>query len=148
MSKDPLLPVSEALARILATAALPLPAETVPLHEAHRRTLAENLVAPRNQPPFPPPPWMVMRSARPMSRRTPVTLRLIGTSAAGHAFEGAVGPGEAVRIFTGAPIPPGADTIVIQEDAAAGERRRHPSRARKRGGTFGRPASISPRRRF
>src|SRR6478735_5060279 len=47
-----------------------------------------------------------------------VSLAVIGESAAGRAFEGGVGPGQAVRIFTGAPMPAGADTILIQEDAA------------------------------
>ena len=47
----------------------------------------------------------------------PVTLRLVGRSAAGAGFRGRVGPGEAVRIFTGAPVPEGADLIVIQENA-------------------------------
>jgi molybdopterin molybdotransferase len=51
----------------------------------------------------------------------PATLTVIGTSAAGHGFRGAVGPGEAVRIFTGAPIPDGADAIVIQEDTQAAD---------------------------
>jgi molybdopterin molybdotransferase len=46
----------------------------------------------------------------------PVRLRVIGAAPAGHPFDGSVGPGEAVRIFTGAPLPGGADTIVIQED--------------------------------
>ena len=48
--------------------------------------------------------------------QAPLTLTVIGESAAGHAFTGALGPGEAVRIFTGAPMPEGADAIVIQED--------------------------------
>ena len=47
----------------------------------------------------------------------PATLKLIGASLAGAGFEGSVGRGEAVRIFTGAPVPRGADTIVIQENA-------------------------------
>jgi molybdopterin molybdotransferase len=46
------------------------------------------------------------------------SLEVIGVSAAGHGFSGAVGPGQAVRIFTGAPLPPGADTVLIQENAA------------------------------
>jgi molybdopterin molybdotransferase len=44
-------------------------------------------------------------------------LKLIGTSAAGHAFDGTVGKGETVRIFTGAPVPSGADSVLLQEDA-------------------------------
>jgi molybdopterin molybdotransferase len=117
MNTNPPLPVSEALARILATAASPLSLEAVPLHEAHRRTLAEDLIAPRDQPPFPASAMdgYAVRAAD--VARAPATLRLIGVSAAGHAFDGEVGAGETVRIFTGAPIPMGADTIIIQEDA-------------------------------
>jgi molybdopterin molybdotransferase len=120
MNKDPLLSVSEALARILATAKEPLPSERVPLGEAHRRTLAENLVASRDQPPFSASAMdgYAVRAADVAS--PPTTLSLIGMSAAGHAFEGELGPGQAVRIFTGAPIPKGADAIVIQENAVPG----------------------------
>ena len=50
--------------------------------------------------------------------RGPATLRLIGEAAAGHAFDGTVRPGEAVRIFTGGPVPEGADTVVMQENAS------------------------------
>ena len=46
----------------------------------------------------------------------PATLKVVGYAPAGHAFDGSVGAGEAVRIFTGAPVPEGADTIVIQEN--------------------------------
>jgi molybdopterin molybdotransferase len=49
----------------------------------------------------------------------PARLRVIGEAPAGHGFAGAVGPGEAVRIFTGAPLPRGTDTILIQENAEA-----------------------------
>jgi molybdopterin molybdotransferase len=49
--------------------------------------------------------------------RAPLALTVIGESAAGRAFEGALGPGQSVRIFTGAPMPEGADAIVMQEDA-------------------------------
>jgi molybdopterin molybdotransferase len=51
------------------------------------------------------------------SADSPGRLRIVGESAAGKGFEGAFGPGEAVRIFTGAAMPAGADTVVIQEDA-------------------------------
>ncbi|MEO8813520.1 MAG: molybdopterin molybdenumtransferase MoeA, partial [Caulobacteraceae bacterium] len=44
-------------------------------------------------------------------------MRIVGESAAGHGHGAAVGPGEAVRIFTGAPVPAGADTVIVQEDA-------------------------------
>jgi molybdopterin molybdotransferase len=120
-SKTPLLAVSEALARILACAGEIMPAEAVPLADAHRRTLAQDLIAPRDQPPFPASAMdgYAVRAAD--VARAPTRLRLIGISAAGHAFEGSLRTGEAVRIFTGAPVPPGADAIVIQEDAEAGE---------------------------
>jgi len=51
--------------------------------------------------------------------KAPVTLDVVGTSAAGHAYAGRIGPGQAARIFTGAPVPDGADTVVIQEDTEA-----------------------------
>ena len=50
---------------------------------------------------------------------SPANLKVIGTSAAGHGFDGRIGAGEAVRIFTGAPVPAGADTVVIQENTRA-----------------------------
>jgi len=117
--KSPLLPVSEALSRILETAGEPLETESVELAKAHRRTLAADVVAPRNQPPFASSAMdgYAVRSAD--VTQVPVRLSLIGTSAAGHAYAGSLGAGEAVRIFTGAPIPAGADTIVIQEDTTA-----------------------------
>ena len=58
-----------------------------------------------------------MRCAAPISRDLPTTLELIGEAAAGHPFGGMLGPGQAVRIFTGAPVPAGTDAIVIQEEA-------------------------------
>src|SRR5690606_29763129 len=51
--------------------------------------------------------------------RVPVRLRVVGRVPAGGYHEKPIGPGEAVRIFTGAPLPPGADAIVIQEDTVA-----------------------------
>jgi molybdopterin molybdotransferase len=121
MDKSPLLPVSEALARILATVPQPLPAERVALHDAHHRTLAEDLVAPRNQPPFPASAMDGYAVRAEDVARAPATLRVIGISAAGHAFDGGIASGEAVRIFTGAPIPEGGDTIIIQEDTQTGD---------------------------
>ncbi|MBV8766328.1 MAG: molybdopterin molybdotransferase MoeA [Hyphomicrobiales bacterium] len=116
MSKNPLLPVSEALSRILETAAQAMPSERVPLDEAHRRTISQPLIASRDQPPFPASAMdgYAVRAADVAS--TPATLTVIGMSAAGHPFAGTVGPRQAVRIFTGAPVPSGADAIVIQEN--------------------------------
>ena len=114
-----LIPVAEALARVLASVAAPVEAETVPLARAGGRTLAADVVASRTQPPFPASAMdgYAVRSAD--AAMVGATLRLIGTSAAGHGFPGRIGAGEAVRIFTGAPVPEGADAILIQEDAAA-----------------------------
>lgn len=114
-----LIPVAEALARVLASVAAPVEAETVPLARAAGRTLAADVVASRTQPPFPASAMdgYAVRSAD--AAMVGATLRLIGTSAAGHGFPGRIGAGEAVRIFTGAPVPEGADAILIQEDAAA-----------------------------
>ena len=111
-----LLPISEALALILAGVE-PLPEEIVPLADAHGRVLAQDLRAGRDQPPFT-ASAMDGFAVRSQDLATlPAQLRVIGEAPAGRRFEGAVGPGEAVRIFTGAPVPEGADTIVIQENA-------------------------------
>ncbi len=114
-----LLPVAEALDRILAAIAGPVEAEEVPITRAAGRTLAADLRATRTQPPFPASAMdgYAVRAADVAT--VPAGLRLIGTSAAGHGFAGPLGPGEAVRIFTGAPVPEGADAILIQENAEA-----------------------------
>ena len=112
---SPMITVEEALARVLASAETPLDEEKVALEAAYGRVLAHDLKALRTQPPFPNSAMdgYALRSA---DTTAPATLTVVGESAAGRAFEGAVGPGEAVRIFTGAPMPDGADAIVIQED--------------------------------
>jgi molybdopterin molybdotransferase len=109
-----LLTVEEARARMLAAAA-PLVAEQVVLDLAVGRVLAEPVTALRNQPPF---AASAMDGWAVRAADAPGRLAIIGESAAGHAFTGPVGKGEAVRIFTGAPVPAGADAIVIQEDAS------------------------------
>jgi molybdopterin molybdotransferase len=117
MSDGPLLSVEEALASILATAREPLAGEEVALEDARGRTLSHDVAARRTQPPVAVSAMdgYAVRAAD--IEAAPTALRLIGTSAAGRAFAGAVGPGETVRIFTGAPVPPGADTILMQENA-------------------------------
>jgi molybdopterin molybdotransferase len=111
-----LLSVDDALRMVLA-AATPVEPEDVPVAEADGRTLAGPLAARRTQPPFAASAMdgYAVRGAD--VARAGARLRVIGTAPAGHAFEGRVGPGEAVRIFTGAPLPEGADTILIQENA-------------------------------
>ncbi|MCB8820707.1 molybdopterin molybdotransferase MoeA [Microvirga rosea] len=114
-----LISVDEALGRILASVPGPVDAERVPLNAGAGRTLAEDVAARCDQPPFPASAMdgYAVRSADVPA--VPGTLRVIGTSAAGHRFGGHVGPGEAVRIFTGAPLPEGADAVVLQEDVEA-----------------------------
>jgi molybdopterin molybdotransferase len=107
-----LMPVDEALARILATAKL-MPTEEVSLALCMGRILAGEVKAKRDQPPFP-SSAMDGYAIRFADQGQP--LRLIGVSAAGHAFKGTVETGQTVRILTGAPMPKGADTVVIQEN--------------------------------
>jgi molybdopterin molybdotransferase len=110
-----LLSVAEAHARLMALFA-PLGTETVPLAEAAGRVLAADAVAARAQPPFPASAMdgYAVRAADLAAGRA---LQVVGTAAAGARFAGTIGPGEAARIFTGAPVPEGADTILIQEAA-------------------------------
>lgn len=106
--------VEQALEHLFALAP-PLGDETVPLAQAAGRVLARPVVAARAQPPFA-ASAMDGYALRAADAAPGAVLRVIGTAPAGRAHPGPVGPGEALRIFTGAPLPPGADTIVIQED--------------------------------
>ncbi len=113
-----MIAVEEALARILA--AMPtLPAETVGLREALGRVLAEPVVARVTQPPSAVSAMDGYAVRADDVAAAPVTLRLVGEAPAGGAYDGTLGPGEAVRIFTGGPLPRGADAIVIQENTQA-----------------------------
>lgn len=116
-----LIPVGEALARVLAGVPHPVEAESVAVAAAFGRTLAEDVTATRTQPPFPASAMDGYAVRGGDVARAPATLRLVGTSAAGRGFRGSVGPGEAVRILTGAPVPEGADAILIQENAEAAD---------------------------
>jgi molybdopterin molybdotransferase len=111
-----LLSVAQALARVTKDL-VPLEAEPVALERATGRVLAQDLAAMLTQPPFDASAMdgYAVRAADVAA--LPVKLKLVGQSAAGAGFRGRLGQGEAVRIFTGAPVPQGADTIVIQEDA-------------------------------
>ncbi|HKA64415.1 MAG TPA: gephyrin-like molybdotransferase Glp [Methyloceanibacter sp.] len=113
-----LLSVTEALARV-TEGLTPLDAERVPLGECLGRVLAEDLAACLTQPPFDASAMDGYAVRADDVAALPATLKLIGESLAGSGYAGRVGPGEAVRIFTGAPVPKGADTIVIQEDTDA-----------------------------
>jgi molybdopterin molybdotransferase len=118
-----LIPVAEALQRILAGASRPIGTEEVALEAAAGRTLAADIASLRTQPPFAASAMDGYAVRLADVRAVPVTLDVIGTSAAGRGFAGSVGPGQALRIFTGAPIPSGADAIVIQEDTEAADGR-------------------------
>jgi molybdopterin molybdotransferase len=117
VSADGLISVAEALARVLASAPEPLGAESVAVEAALGRTLASDVHALRTQPPFANSAMdgYALRAAD--TRPAPARLRLVGESAAGRAFAGALGANEALRIFTGAPMPEGADTVLVQENA-------------------------------
>ena len=119
MSDLRLLSVEDARARMLAQVSA-LPAENVLLSSAIGRVLAQDVAAVRDQPPF---TASAMDGWALRSADAPGALLIVGESAAGHGYEGVLGAGQAVRIFTGAAVPAGADTIVIQEDAThEGER--------------------------
>jgi molybdopterin molybdotransferase len=110
-----LMPVEDALIRILR-GVKPLPTETVPLKQAHGRVLAKPVKATRDQPPFAASAMDGYAVRHADIKQIPATLKIAGTSAAGHAYIGTLKPGHAIRILTGAPLPKGADTIVIQEN--------------------------------
>jgi molybdopterin molybdotransferase len=145
-----MISVEEALTRCLALVA-PLPAETIPLAQAAGRWMPGPAIATRDQPPFAASAmdgYAVQGDPGPDD-----TFLVIGEAGAGHAFAGRVGPGEAVRIFTGAPLPEGATRVIIQEDVVRlGERillkdgldsGRH---VRPQGQDFKAGDSLSPRR--
>ncbi len=112
-----LMPVSDALAAVLAGAE-PLAEEKVCLEEAYHRVLARDVAARRTQPPEA-MSAMDGYAVRAADAVTDSRLIVVGEVAAGRPFVGRVGPGEAVRIFTGGVVPDGADAVVIQEDTAA-----------------------------
>ncbi|MEZ5936302.1 MAG: molybdopterin molybdotransferase MoeA [Alphaproteobacteria bacterium] len=113
-----MISVEEALARI-TQAFSPLASEWVALANARGRVLSEDLVATRDQPPqdISAMDGYAVRAADLESGEA--TLTLIGEAPAGGRFEGEVGPGETVRIFTGGPLPKGADAVALQENARA-----------------------------
>lgn len=114
---SPLLAVSEALARIVAIASRhPRQSEIIRVEQAAGRVLAADLVAQRTQPPFA-MSAMDGYALRASDCAEGQPLRVIGESAAGHPFAGTIGRGEAIRIFTGAAVPEGADAVLIQENA-------------------------------
>ena len=112
-----LLPVADALARLLSAATPTGRTERVALHAAEGRVLAEDITARLTQPPFDNSAMDGYAVRHTDIAALGAVLKVVGTSSAGHAFAGTAGPGEAVRIFTGAPLPAFADTVLLQEDA-------------------------------
>lgn len=110
-----LMPVQEALSRILDRVK-PLQGEAVSLERAAGRVLGKAVVAKRDQPPFRASAMDGYAVRHADAATLPATLHIVGVSAAGHGYRKAVKPGQAVRILTGAPVPTGADTVVIQEN--------------------------------
>ncbi len=109
------LSVAEALKRILADVTV-MDCEQVELTKACGRVLAEDVTATLTQPPFDASAMDGYAVCAEDVASLPVTLDVIGEAAAGEGFQGALVPGQAVRIFTGAPLPKGASAIVIQEN--------------------------------
>ncbi|KPN63159.1 molybdopterin molybdotransferase [Aliiroseovarius crassostreae] len=109
-----MIPVTEALANLFSLVN-PLNREEVPLAEAAGRVLASPVTATRQQPPFA-ASAMDGYAVNGVEADPEAMFRVIGESAAGHGFDGKLGAGQCVRIFTGAPMPEGANRVIIQED--------------------------------
>ncbi len=109
-----MITVAEALTQVFALTRI-VEKEIVALADAAGRILAEDVVAGRNQPPFP-ASAMDGYAVTAAEVAPGAAFEVIGTSAAGAGFTGSLRPGQAVRIFTGAPLPEGAGRVVIQED--------------------------------
>lgn len=109
-----MITVNEALDQLFALCK-PLPVETVPLTQAFGRSLAQDVTATRDQPPFA-ASAMDGYAVRRADVAPGATLHVIGEAAAGHALATKITRGQSARIFTGAPLPAGADWVVIQED--------------------------------
>jgi len=110
-----MIPVEDARQRILAGFSA-LPAEQVAISDAAGRVLAQDVVSRITKPPHPVSAMdgYAVRAAD--VSVVPATLRVVGEAPAGGAHDGTLQSGEAVRIFTGGPVPAGADTVVIQEN--------------------------------
>jgi molybdopterin molybdotransferase len=108
-----LLSVDAALDRILSHVPQPT-AESVPLREASGRVLAASVVAAHDQPPFN-SSAMDGYAVRSADAHQGAVLRLVGYAQAGQGFQGSISTGECARVFTGAPVPEGADAVIMQE---------------------------------
>lgn len=147
-----MITVDEALARCFALVT-PLPGEDAPLRRAAGRVLLTPASARLTQPPFDASAMDGYALGRSAAAGAVYTVR--GEAGAGHAFAGQLGPDDAVRIFTGAPLPIGAQSIAIQEDVtASGDQitvntaTRPGDNIRKRGQDFALGDSLSAPRRL
>jgi len=109
------LTVEEAVEQILSRVE-PLPTEWVDLEAALGRVLGEPVVSGRQVPPWPNSSMDGYALRSEDARAANASLRVVLQVAAGAVPSRAIGPGEAARIFTGAPVPPGADAVIPQED--------------------------------
>lgn len=109
-----MISVDEALDAVLNLIA-PLKSEDVPLRAVNGRVLSRPVIAQRNQPPFA-ASSMDGYALRRAEVEPDAMFKVVGEAAAGHGYAGTLRAGQAVRIFTGAPVPDGADFVVIQED--------------------------------
>ncbi|MEP3440471.1 MAG: gephyrin-like molybdotransferase Glp [Sulfitobacter sp.] len=109
-----MIPVAQALEALFALTRV-MDTEEVPLRHAAGRVLAQEVTAQRTQPPFA-ASSMDGYALRRAEVEPDAMFKVIGEAAAGHRFDGIVKAGQAARIFTGAPVPEGADFVVIQED--------------------------------
>jgi molybdopterin molybdotransferase len=141
--------VAEALARCLALTT-PLDLETVPLREARCRVMATPAIAKLTQPPF--AASAMDGYALGAEASAGASFTVIGEAGAGHAFTGKIAPQQAIRIFTGAPLPEGAVSIAIQEDISVNGAEitlnaaaRAGDNIRPRGQDFALGDSLSPR---
>ena len=111
-----MIPLADAQRWVLSRCAC-LPPQRIPLSDALGCVLSEDIVSSEDVPPFANSSMdgYALRAAD--TAAAPVRLHVIGSVAAGHRFEGTVGPGQAVRIMTGAPFPEGADAVCMVENA-------------------------------
>ena len=105
-----MIPVSEAL-QIVLEQSRPLGAERVRLEDSLGRVLAEDVFADTDLPPFDRAQMDGYAVRSEDVRKAPARLKVVGEAAAGRGWRGSLGPGEAVRIMTGAPLPSGADGV-------------------------------------
>ena len=146
-----MITVEDALSHLFALAK-PLGTERIGLAQAAGRVLAEDAIAKRDQPPFAASAMDGYAVKGPVNGGEVYTV--IGEAAAGSAFSGKVCPNQAIRIFTGAPVPEGADTVVIQEDITRDDNQikvtgnHHGDNIRPAGGDFKSGQTIKAPRRL